>query len=325
MKAILVENNSTNLYIEEVQNQVINEHEIKVNIKATAINRADLLQRMGLYPPPPGETEIMGLEMSGVVSEVGEKVTNVKVGDRVYSLLPGGGYADTVIIHAESAMKIPDEMTFEEAAAIPEVFLTAYLNLKLIGNLQKDEFVLIHAGASGVGTAAIQIAKEMGAKIITTAGSPEKLEKCRELGADYVINYKVDDFAEEVRKITNEGVHVILDFIGASYWERNCKSIRTGGKWILLGLLGDSKISNFDLTVMLQKNIHFIGSTLRSKSKEFKIHLTKEFEAFAKPRFENGSLRPVVDKVYSWQDVEAAHEYMQLNKNIGKIVLRIDE
>ncbi|WP_404328492.1 NAD(P)H-quinone oxidoreductase [Mesobacillus maritimus] len=325
MKAILVENNSTNLYIDEVQNQIINEHEIKVNIKATAINRADLLQRMGLYPPPPGETEIMGLEMSGVVSEVGEKVTNVTVGDRVYSLLPGGGYADTVVIQSGSAMKIPDGMTFEEAAAIPEVFLTAYLNLKLIGALQKDEFVLIHAGASGVGTAAIQVTKEMGAKVIATAGSPEKLEKCRELGADYVINYKLDDFAEEVRKITNEGVHVILDFIGASYWERNCKSIRTGGKWILLGLLGDSKISNFDLTVMLQKNIHFIGSTLRSKSKEFKIQLTKEFDAFAMPLFENGSLRPVIDKVYSWQDVEEAHEYMQLNKNIGKIVLRIDE
>ncbi|WP_218838246.1 NAD(P)H-quinone oxidoreductase [Bacillus sp. FJAT-45350] len=324
MKAVVVNEETSGLYIDEVDNLDIKEHEIKVKVVATAINRADIYQRMGLYPPPKGESEILGLEMSGFIIEVGNRVEDLKVGDRVFSLLPGGGYAENVVIHAKSAMKIPEGMTYEEAASIPEAFLTAYLNLKLVANVKKDEFVLIHAGASGVGTAAIQIAKELGAKTIVTAGSQEKLDKCKELGADYVINYKLQDFSKKVLEITGEGVHVLLDFIGASYWEKNSQSICKGGRWVLLGLLGDSKIENFDLGIILQKNINLIGSTLRSKSADFKIQLTQDFEQFSKDRFENDRLRTVIDKVFSWKDVEKAHEHMKLNKNIGKLILQID-
>lgn len=323
-KSIIAESQSKELIMVDTETRNIHAEEIRVSIKATALNRADLLQRAGLYPPPPGETEVLGLEMSGIVKEIGENVQNFAPGDRVFSLLSGGGYAEEVIIHQRMAMKIPEHFTFEEAASIPEAYLTAYMNLKWLVNLQLGETILIHAGASGVGTAAIQIAKKLGATVIVTAGSFDKCIKCQELGADYTINYKDEDFSLRIQEICPNGVNAILDFVGASYWKKNLQVIGYGGRWVLLGLLGQSVIQEVDLTLLLKKNVHFIGSTLRSKSPEKKQNLTTEFYSFAQDLFISGEFKTIVDQVYSWKEVNVAYKYMEENKNIGKIVLRID-
>ncbi|MBS4210927.1 NAD(P)H-quinone oxidoreductase [Neobacillus rhizophilus] len=325
MRAVLVNDKNHDLYIGEVKDPIPNEGDLLIKVKATAINRADLLQRKGLYPPPPGESTIIGLEMSGVVEKVGPGVTGWTEGDRVYALLPGGGYAEKVVIPADMGMRIPDEMTFEEAAAIPEAFLTSYLNMVVLGNLKAGDHVLIHAGASGVGTAAIQIAREIGAVSIVTAGSAEKLDRCVSLGANYTVNYKEEDFSEKVREITNgKGVQLIMDFIGASYWEANVKSIGIDGRWILIGTLGGQALNSAHLGPFLQKRIQFIGSTLRSRSKAFKIDLTRQFEEFSRAKFSTGKLAPIIDQVFDWKDVAAAHQYMEENRNTGKIVLKVE-
>lgn len=325
MKAVLVNETNQDLYIGEVHDPTPKEGELLVKVKATAINRADLLQRKGLYPPPPGTSSIMGLEIAGVIEGVGRSVSGWKEGDRVYALLSGGGYAEKVVIPAEMAMKIPDGMTFEKAAAVPEAFLTAFLNTVELGHLQSGEHVLIHAGASGVGTAAIQIARELGAISIVTAGSAEKLERCAYLGANYTVNYKEEDFSKMVQQVTSGiGVQLILDFVGASYWEDNMKSIGIDGIWILIGTLGGQNLANVNLGSFLQKRIQFIGSTLRSRSTSFKIELTRKFEDFSNEKFANGKLVPIIDRVYNWQDVATAHQYMAENRNIGKIVLKVE-
>jgi tumor protein p53-inducible protein 3 len=324
LKAILVDQNQ-DLFIDEVEDLCPKENELLVRIKATAINRADLLQRKGKYPPPAGESTILGLEMAGVVEKVGSSSSGWKKGDRVYALLAGGGYAEKVVIPEDMAMRIPETMSFEEAAAVPEAFLTAYLNLVELGKLASGEKVLIHAGASGVGTAAIQIARELDATTIVTAGSSEKLEHCLSLGANYTVNYKKENFAEKVKEFTsNNGVDLILDFVGASYWEANLQSIGLDGRWLFVGSLGGREVSSMNLGPFLQKRINFIGSTLRSRTTNFKIDLTRKFETFAKERFIQGDLTPVIDRVYDWQNVMEAHRYMEQNLNVGKIVLKVE-
>ncbi|MBV7509577.1 NAD(P)H-quinone oxidoreductase [Bacillus sp. sid0103] len=325
MKAVFVDKRNQDLYIGDVHDPIPTEGELLVKVKASAVNRADLLQRKGLYPPPPGASNILGLEMAGVIEGVGSGVTGWTEGDRVYALLSGGGYAEKVVIPAEMAMKIPNGMSFEEAAAVPEAFLTAFLNTVELGQLKSGEHVLIHAGASGVGTAAIQIANELGATSIITAGSAEKLDRCLALGANYTVNYKEEDFSKKVHAVTNGGgVQLILDFIGASYWDANIKSIGIDGRWILIGVLGGQQLANVNLGAFLQKRIQFIGSSLRSRSKSFKIELTRKFEAFSNEKFANGKMFPIIDRVYKWQDVAAAHQYMEENRNIGKIVLKVE-
>jgi putative PIG3 family NAD(P)H quinone oxidoreductase len=325
VKAVLVDERNQDLYIRDVHDPIPTEGELLVKVKASAVNRADLLQRKGLYPPPPGASNILGLEMAGVIEGVGSGVTGWTEGDHVYALLSGGGYAEKVVIPAEMAMKIPDGMSFEEAAAVPEAFLTAFLNTVELGHLQSREHVLIHAGASGVGTAAIQIAKELGATSIVTAGSAEKLDRCLSIGANYTVNYKEEDFSKKVHEVTNgSGVQLILDFIGASYWDANIKSICIDGRWILIGVLGGQKLANVNLGAFLQKRIQFIGSSLRSRSSSFKIELSRKFETFSNEKFANGKLAPIIDRVYEWKDVDAAHQYMEENRNIGKIVLKVE-
>jgi tumor protein p53-inducible protein 3 len=325
LKAILVDERNQDLFIGNVLDPQPKEGELLVKIKATAINRADLLQRKGLYPPPPGVSTIIGLEMAGVVEKVGAGVTGWKEGDRVSALLPGGGYAEKVVIPADMGMRIPDAMSFEQAAAIPEAFLTAYLNLVEIGKLTSGDHVLIHAGASGVGTAAIQVAREIGAISIVTAGSAEKLQRCTSLGGNYTVNYKEEDFSEKVQEVTNgNGVQLILDFVGASYWEANLKSIGLDGRWIFVGSLGGREVSNVNLGPFLQKRLQFVGSTLRSRTTEYKIELTRKFETFSKEKFSKGMLVPIIDRVFDWHDVAEAHEYMENNRNIGKIVLKVE-
>lgn len=325
MRAVLIDESSKSLYIGETEEPRMGDDELLVRVKATALNRADLLQRRGLYPPPEGESSIMGLEMSGVVEKAGSKAEGWKPGDRVFALLPGGGYAERVTIPAGMAMRIPEPFSFEEAAAIPEVFLTAYLNLFVLGNLQPKQTVLIHAGASGVGTAAIQLVREAGAASIVTAGSEEKRSTCVALGADSAIDYKAGPFAPHVLAATGgSGVNLILDFIGGSYWEQNLQSLAADGRLIILGTMGGNTAKGLDLGLMLRRRLQVIGSSLRSKSRADKIRLTEQFAAYAKPLFAEGRLKPVIDSVWDWDRANEAHQYMEQNKNIGKIILRVE-
>jgi putative PIG3 family NAD(P)H quinone oxidoreductase len=298
--------------------------ELLVKVKATALNRADIMQRQGRYPPPEGASLVLGLEMAGVVEWVGPKCSGWSPGDRVFGLLPGGGYAEYAVIPGAMAMPIPENFSFEEAAAIPEVFLTAYQTLFWLGNLQEKEVVLIHAGASGVGTAAIQLAREKGATVIITAGSEQKLAACRELGAKTAINYKEGSFAPKVLETTeNRGVNLILDFVGAAYWEQNLSVLATDGRLVLISTLGGTKVERLDLRVLMKKRIQITATTLRARSQDYKVRLTWDLSEFVLPCFKDGRLQPVIDRIFPWEEVVQAHRYMEENKNIGKIILTI--
>ncbi len=290
---------------------------------ATAVNRADLLQRRGFYPPPPGESEILGLEAAGVVASVGAKVTSVKVGDRVCCLLAGGGYAEQVVVNEAMALPIPAGLDFVQAAAIPEAFYTAFVNIVQEASLAKGERVLIHAGASGVGTAAIQLVKAFGAVAYVTAGSDDKLARCRELGADAGINYKTESFPERIAALTDgEGVDVILDCIGGSYLEGNVASLRSRGRLVIIGLMGGTK-ADVNLGLLVSRRLRVIGSVLRTRSLAEKVAITDAFRAEVLPLFANGTCKPIVDAVYPIADAAAAHDHVAANKNFGKVVLRI--
>ncbi|MFN4294274.1 MAG: NAD(P)H-quinone oxidoreductase [Thermoflexales bacterium] len=294
------------------------EGELLVRVRATAVNRADTLQRRGHYAPPPGASPILGLELAG---EVAQPAGPWQTGDRVMAVVTGGGYAELATVPAGMAMRIPDRFSFEQAAAIPEVFLTAYLNLFTLGKLSAGETALIHAGASGVGTAAIQLARAAGAQVIATAGSPEKVAFCRDLGASLAINYKQEDFAERVLAFTaGRGADVVLDFVGAPYWNANLRAIATNGRLMLIGMLGGSR-GELDLGPIMAKRITVTGAALRRTPLPEKIALTQAFAAFAMPRFERGELRPIIDSIYPLRDAAEAHRRMEANRNIGKIVL----
>lgn len=326
MKAILVEDITKKLYIGEADEPMISEGDLLVEVKATALNRADLLQRRGFYPAPEGASPILGLEMAGVVEKIGSNVTGWKQGDRVFALLSGGGYAGKVKIPAEMAMRIPEHFSFEEAAAIPEVFLTAYLNLFILGGLKADQTVLIHAGASGVGTAAIQLVKEAGATSIVTAGSEEKRNACLQLGARSAIDYKAGPFAPTVKAATaGRGVDIIMDFIGAAYWEQNIDSLAIDGRLIIIAMMGGSKVKEFDLAELHRRRLQIIGTTLRSKSVSEKISLTQQFVTFAMPRLTDGRLKPIIDSIWDLDQANEAHEHMEQNNNTGKIILRVNK
>ncbi|MBA2564127.1 MAG: NAD(P)H-quinone oxidoreductase, partial [Gemmatimonadetes bacterium] len=296
--------------------------DLLLKIKAAGVNRADVLQRQGRYPPPPGASPTLGLEASGFVEQVGTEVEDWCEGDRACALLAGGGYAEHVAVPAGLCMPIPEGLSFEQAAAIPEVFATAYQTLFWLGDLQFGGRVLIHAGASGVGTAAIQLAREAGAHPIVTAGSERKLDACRALGAELAIDYKRGPFAPAVLEATDErGVDVILDFVAAPYWEQNLQCLAPEGRLILIGSLGGTRVEGFDLRVFLTKRLQVTGTTLRARSLDYKVRLVRALAAFALPRFADGRLRPIVDRVFSWAEVAKAHRYMEENRNIGKIVL----
>lgn len=326
MKAILVKEPGEvdQLMIGEFPTPKPADDELLVKVKAAALNRADILQRQGRYPPPQGASPILGLDMAGVVAEVGARCTERRQGDKVFGLLSGGGYAEYATINEKMALPIPENLSFEAAASIPEAFLTAYQALFWLGKLQAKENVLIHAGASGVGTAAIQLVKEAGANAMVTAGSERKLDACRQLGATTAINYKESSFAPKVLAATdNRGVDLILDFVGAPYWEGNYTSLALDGRLILLATMGGSELEHFNLSSLMRKRIKLIGSTLRVRSLDYKIRLTQDFAAFALPRFADGRLKPVVDRIFPWEKVSEAHRYMEENLNIGKIVLKI--
>jgi putative PIG3 family NAD(P)H quinone oxidoreductase len=294
--------------------------ELLLRVRATAANRADILQRRGGYAPPEGASPILGLELAG---EVAVGAGDWRPGDRVMAVVTGGGYAQLAVAPAGMAMRIPERLSFEQAAAIPEAFLTAYLNLFTLGRLEAGETVLVHAGASGIGTAAIQLARAAGARVLTTAGSDEKLMHCRELGAEVTINYKREAFRERVAEATGgRGVNLVLDFIGAPYWDDNLASLAIDGRLALIGFLSGSR-GQIDIGPIMSKRLDVFGTTLRRTPLPQKIALTESFAAFALPRFESGELRPVVDSVLPLEQAAQAHRRMEENSNIGKIVLRV--
>lgn len=295
--------------------------ELLVRVRATAVNRADLLQRRGVYAPPPGASPILGLELAG---EVLAPAGHWRAGDRVMAVVTGGGYAELAVVPAGMAMRIPENLSFEEAAAIPEAFLTAFLNLFTLGALRAGETVLIHAGASGVGTAAIQLARVAGAQVFATAGSAEKLALCRELGADLAINYREESFATRALEATGgRGVDLILDFVGAPYWQQNTAALALDGRLQLIGFLGGSA-GQIDLGPIMAKRLRVTGTTLRRTPLPQKIALTADFVAFAYDRLERGELRPVIDTIYPLYAAAEAHRVMEANRNAGKLVLRVD-
>jgi putative PIG3 family NAD(P)H quinone oxidoreductase len=325
MKAVLVQKpgGAENLKIGYADEPEINENELLIKVKTAGVNRADILQRQGKYPPPKGASEILGLEIAGEVAGLGSNVTGWKLGDNVFGLIPGGGYAEYAKIHQEMAIRKPHELTFEEAAGIPEVFLTAYQALFWNAKVKRDDYILIHAGASGVGTAAIQLAANEGAHVIFTA-SKEKHAVCLNLGAEKGIDYKTEQFDEEVLKFTNNrGVDIIIDFIGADYFEKNINILNQNGRLIFLATLGGIIVKDFDIRKVMSKWLSIIGSTLRSRDLDYQIKLSREFAEYSLEKFKDGKLKPFIDKVYDWKDAAEAQKYMEANKNIGKLILKI--
>ncbi|MYF98978.1 NAD(P)H-quinone oxidoreductase [Candidatus Poribacteria bacterium] len=311
------------LQLDDVPPPQPTETQLLVNVRATSLNRADLIQRRGGYPPPQGESEILGLEIAGTVLGMGTKVNGFNEGDRVFGLVGGGGYAEQAVIDYRMAMLIPNGWSFEEAAAVPEVFFTANENIFTLGRLSAGETILIHAGGSGVGTAGIQIATHTGARVFVTAGTDDKIANCKSLGAMEGINYKKSDFVDEIDRLTDvEGVDVVLDFIGAPYLQRNLQILKTKGRLLQVGLMGGSA-TEIDLGIVMRKRLQVIGSVMRPQSLEEKIAITQRFVERWLPELKEGKLRPVIDSVYPLTEARQAHEYMEANRNFGKIILKI--
>ena len=311
------------LQFEDVASPIIGEQDILVTVAATALNRADLLQRMGFYPNPfPSGPEIPGLEFAGTVAAIGEKVTAWSIGDRVMGITSGGAYAEQLSIHERQAMAVPSGMSLHDAAGIPEVFITAWDALVVQGGLTSGRWAMVHAGASGVGTAAIQICKAIGARIVVTC-SGGKVEACRALGADVVVDYGTQDFVTEVAAATGgAGVDVILDVIGGDYVERNVASLAVKGHIIQVGVMAGKPVS-FNVGLLLGKRATITGTVLRARPLEEKIAISQRFASEMLPLFDSGELKPVIDSTYAFAEIASAHEYMATNGNVGKIVITV--
>lgn len=311
------------LQIEDVPSPTFGAEDILVSVAATALNRADLLQRMGFYPNPfPQGPEIPGLEFAGTVKAVGERVTAWKVGDKVMGIVSGGAYAEELVLHERQAMAVPAGMSLHDATAIPEVFITAWDALVVQGGLTSGRWAMVHAGASGVGTAAIQICKAIGARIIVTCSSG-KVQSCKDLGADVVVDYTTQDFVEEVQRATNgSGVDVILDVIGGDYVERNVASLAVKGHIIQVGVMAGKPLP-FNVGLLLGKRASITGTVLRARPLDEKIAITQRFIAEMLPLFGTGALKPVIDSSYPIADIAKGHEFMASNGNVGKIVIDI--
>ncbi len=310
------------LTIREVPEPVAGREDVEVVVSTTALNRADLLQRQGLYPGPAMEHEIPGMEFSGSVASVGPAVTRWQVGDEVMGIVGGGAYAEKLVIHERQAMPVPPAVPVADAAAIPEVFLTAFDALVVQGGLTSGRWALVHAGASGVGTAAIQIAKAIGARVAVTA-SAGKLQRCLELGADVAVDYRSGDFVAETAAATDGvGVDVVLDVIGGEYTIDNIKALRVTGRLIQVGVMGRQTVE-LPLGMLLPKRAALIGTVLRARPLEEKIALTQRVERELLPLFDSGRLEPVIDCRFRLDDIADAHVYMESNANVGKILVDV--
>lgn len=328
MRALLADPNSSHfsLSLKEVKQPIPKGHEVLIRVKAFSLNHADLLQKKGKYPLPPSASPILGHDAAGVIESIGSHVTRFKPGDKVMSLLEGGAYAEYATAPQDYVLPIPKGLSFEEAAAIPEVFIAAYQGLFQIGEIQPLQWVLIHAGASGLGTAAIQLVKEAGAYPVITASSSIKIQACLDLGAKAGFNHKEESFVSKIKTLTEDhGVDLILDVYGAKFWQQNLEALAYGGALIVMGTLTGSEIKELDLRKLLSKWLTVTGTTLRTRSLEYKAKLIKEFAAFALPRFETKQLRPIIHQVFSWKEIEKAHALLETGKVIGKVVMRCSD
>ncbi|HSQ00913.1 MAG TPA: NAD(P)H-quinone oxidoreductase [Candidatus Dormibacteraeota bacterium] len=311
------------LHIGEVPAPALGANDVRIRVRATAVNRADLLQRQGFYPPPAGASAILGLECGGEIAEVGSAVRGWKVGERAMALLAGGGYAEEVVVDAGAVMRVPAALSDEEGGAFAEVFLTAFLNIFMLGAVPDGGSVLVHGGGSGVGTAAITLCREAGVRIIVTAGSAEKCARCRAHGADVAINYRDGDFAPAVRAATNDkGVDVVLDAIGARYLESNLAALAMNGRLVVIGLMGGTR-AELDLAGLMVKRQQVIGSTLRVRPAAEKAAIVDAFRARFGAALDAGRIRPVIDRVLPLAEAGEAHRIMKASEHFGKLALRV--
>jgi tumor protein p53-inducible protein 3 len=325
MKAIVFDTPGSEdvLKIGDVPPPPLGPEEIRIRVRATSVNRADLLQRQGLYPPPPGASPLLGLECGGEVAEVGADVRGWRVGERVMALLPGGGYAAEAVVHHGSALHVPDALSDEEAGAFPEVFLTAFSNLFMLGDIKPGGAALVHGGGSGVGTASIRLLREAAMQAIVTAGSDEKCRRCRELGADAVINYRAGDFAPAVRAATGgRGVDVVLDSIGGRYFGQNLECLAIDGRLVIIGLIGGAK-AEINLAALLTRRQRVIGSALRTRSVADKAEIVAHFVARFGAAVAAGRVKPVIDRVLPLAQAAEAHRIVQASVHFGKVALRV--
>tara|TARA_B100000686_G_C16789552_1_gene977673 strand:+ start:819 stop:1808 length:990 start_codon:yes stop_codon:yes gene_type:complete len=296
--------------------------EVVVEVVASALNRADLLQRMGLYPGPAAEYEIPGLEFAGRVIELGEKSERWETGDEIMGIVAGGAHAEKLVIHEDQAVRLPSGVSMKEAGSIPEAFTTAWDALILQGGLTAGGVALIHAGASGIGTAAIQLCRAVGAEALVTVSSGKRVQ-CLKLGASIAVDYQSGDWSEEVIRYTEgKGVDVVLDVVGGDYLNRNVDVLAVGGVIVQVGVMGGAT-SQFEIGKILPKRAKIIGTVLRNRSLEEKVALAEVFQKMLIPWFEDGSLRVIIDRRYSLSEAAEAHRYMESNANIGKIALDI--
>ena len=311
--------------VDEVPKPTPKENEVLIKVAATSINRPDLVQREGKYPAPPGDSEILGLEVSGIVEAVGSAVSEWKPGDRVLALVGGGGYAEYAVAYANHVMPMPASMSFEEAACVCESYITAFLNVFMIGELKNGQTAILHGGGGGVNTAALQLANALTpqTKKIVTA-HPSKLERVKQLGADLVVDYTTTpDFSEAVKEFTNKkGVDLILDHVGAKYLAPNMNSLGYKGKLVIIGVISGIK-AELNLALMMVKRQQIIGSVLRSRPVSEKGEIIAEFTKRALPSFADRTIVPIIEKVFSIDEVVEAHRMMEEDKHFGKIVLKI--
>lgn len=323
MKAMLVDENK-NLVWSEVPNPTIKDDEVLVKIYAAALNRADLLQRQGQYPSPAGCPEWMGLEIAGVITKIGKAVTTWNVGDKVCALLGGGGYAEYAAVKYDMLMPVPKGLTLEEAAALPEAYATSYLNLFIEGHLEKGQTAFIPAGASGLASVAIPMAKAFGAKVITSVLSDEIAEKIKNLGADIIINSSVEKVEDVLKAEEEKGtpVNVSMDCLCGETLGKSLPYMARGGYWIVISTLAGTE-TNVLLRPLLTKGLHLVGSMLRNRTPEFKANILSELTKKVWPKIEAGEIKPSIYKVLPIQQAEEAHEILERNENIGKVVLSV--
>lgn len=326
MRAIVIETHGDPdvLTLRDVPDPAAGPEEVVVAVRATALNRADLLQRRGFYPEPgpPRAHEIPGMELSGRVEEAGDRVTAWRVGDEVMGIVSGGAYAERVAVHERQLLSVPPSVGIVDAAAIPEVWITAWDALVVQGGLTSGRTALVHAGGSGVGTAAIGLCRAIGARIVTTT-STGKVEACRDLGADVVVDYTQEDYVEAVREATDgHGADVVLDVVGGDYLERNVTSLRVGGTLVQVGVMAGGQ-TTIDLGALLPKRARIIGTVLRARPLEEKIAVTQRFGREVLPLFEHGSLRPVIDCRFPLESIADAHRHLEANANVGKVVIDV--
>ena len=322
MKAIEIQGDR--LVWSDTPSPSLGDGEVRIEVKASAVNRADLAQRAGVYPAPPGASPILGLECSGVVSEIAPGVSGFEIGDEVCALLAGGGYAEEVVVPAPQVVPVPAGLSFVEAAALPEVFATAYLNLYTEAALAPGERVLLHAGASGVGTAAIQLCRAFGNPVFVTAGADDKIGRCVTLGASRGCNRHSGSFVDHVKSWTDgNGFDVILDPVGASYLNDNIRSLAIDGRLVLIGLMGGAN-AEISLGLLMMKRLRVIGSTLRARPVAAKAVIMSALRERVWPLIESGEIGPIIDEVIPIAETERAHELIESNETFGKVVLKVD-